>query len=85
MLQQEKDGYRVLSLTPTYYFGSQLKAYDAQITWSLQGKDICRYCRRDQPEKYYYNHIFDQPEATGGIVRVYKQQGATEIPLYALA
>lgn len=85
MLQQEKDWNRVLTMTPTYYFGTPLKAYDAQIIWSLQGKDICRYCRREQPEKYYFNHIFDQPEATWGNVRVYQQQGSTEIPLYALA
>ena len=62
-----------LVMQPSYFFGSPLQKYDVQVTWSLVGKDICRYCRWWNENDYYFNHVFNDSLSTGGTFTLYNQ------------
>lgn len=71
-----------LVIQPSYYFGTPLQSYDAQVTRSLVGKDICRYCWRRNNQDYYYNHVFNDTISTGGTIALYNQNATLTVPLY---
>jgi hypothetical protein len=72
-----------LVMQPAYFFGTPLQQYDVQVTWSLVGKDICRYCRRWNENDYYFNHVFNDSISTGGVFTLYNQTSDRLVqPLY---
>lgn len=64
MTYKTVDDTVALVMQPTYFFGTPLQKYDVQVTWSLVGKDICRYCRWWNEDDYYFNHVFNDSAST---------------------
>lgn len=65
----------ILRLTPQYYFGSYLQAYDVDLSYTLrpQGnaifdRDRCGEQRCDNP--YYYNNIESHMNSSGGSLSI---------------
>ncbi|MDP2670214.1 MAG: hypothetical protein Q8O99_04615 [bacterium] len=56
----------LLTVEPTYYFGSPVDTYDLDIDRSVAGENACRRCRRWNTDDYYFNHVFGQQISTGG-------------------
>ncbi len=80
---ENKDGNTNLIIKPKYYFGQDLKEYDAKITRSLAGKNSCFYCRRENDEKYYYNTVFNDTISTWWDMALYKEVWNTSLPLFS--
>gem|GEM_PF-3007141 len=80
---EKSDDVVSLVMQPTYFFGAPLQKYDVKVTWSLAGKDICRYCRWWNDNDYYFNHVFNDSLSTGGSFTLYNQTAADRVyPLY---
>lgn len=67
-----------LVMKPSYFFGTPMSSYDIKVTWSLVGKDICRYCRWWNDDPFYFNHVFQDTITTWGAFTLYNQT-ATEL------
>jgi hypothetical protein len=62
---EEKENDIYLAIKPQYFFGQNVGSFDANVTWSLAGKDSCAYCRWWNEDDYYYNFTFNDTISDG--------------------
>jgi uncharacterized protein YfaS (alpha-2-macroglobulin family) len=56
-----EEGKVLLDIAPVYYFGAPLGRYDVSVEYTILSKEMCRDCRWQDDEEYYYNHLFEMP------------------------